>query len=409
MPKTITLIRHAETNANRDRRWQGTSESGLSSHGEEQLSRLAARFTGFTPDQLIASDLPRTMRTAEAFGTPSPDKDWREFSIGNWEGLTTDEVVDRYPGQFEAFIRGDDVAPGGGELMSVFGRRIAGAFERLVESMDADDHAVVVAHGGSIWALMSYILGIEGGAAMIPSHNTARTEIIVFENGDRKVHIFNDASHLDATARQFGPEGQTVTFVRHGQSEGNVAGTWDGRLNSTLTDRGVAQATAAGAVAPRVPTIYTSPLKRAASTAALIGEALDVEPIPDDGLMEMYFGGWEGLTTEEILEHYREEFEAYADGTTDDPVGSTGGESLTAVGDRMAATMTSMWGRSNGDPFVAVSHGAAIRALALNVLGLKNIGRLRLIVPRNTSMTSMVLTETRPVVASYNVAPHMDE
>jgi broad specificity phosphatase PhoE len=158
-----------------------------------------------------------------------------------------------------------------------------------------------------------------------------------------------------------------------------------------------------------VPTIYTSPLKRAASTAALIGEALDVEPIPDDGLMEMYFGGWEGLTTEEILERYREDFDAYADGTTDDPVGSTGGESLTAVGERMAATMTSMWDRSNGDPFVAVSHGAAIRALALNVLGLKNIGRLRLIVPRNTSMTSMVLTETRPVVASYNVAPHMDE
>jgi broad specificity phosphatase PhoE len=75
----------------------------------------------------------------------------------------------------------------------------------------------------------------------------------------------------------------------------------------------------------------------------------------------------------------------------------------------MAATLTSMWGRSNGDPFMAVSHGAAIRALALNVLGLKNIGRQRLIVPRNTSMTSMIITETRPVVASYNVAPHMDD
>jgi broad specificity phosphatase PhoE len=373
------------------------------------LERLAERFAGFKPDLLVASDLSRTMRTADVFGTATPDSDWREFSIGRWEGLTTDEVNEQYPEEFGAFVRGEDVSPGGGEQMSVFGKRIAGAFNRLVDAMDDNGHAVVVSHGGAIWSLLSHILGVKGGAAMIPSHNTARTEVIVYENGDRKVHIFNDASHLDETAQQFGPSGQTVTFVRHGQSEGNVLGTWDGRINTALTARGIAQATAAAAVAPRVPTIYTSPLKRAASTAALIGEAVDVEPIPDEGLMEMFFGGWEGLTTDEILDRYREDFDAYADGTTDDPVGSTGGESLGAVGDRMAATLTSMRGRSNGDPFVAVSHGAAIRALALNILGLKNIGRQRLIVPRNTSMTSMILTETRPVVASYNVAPHMDE
>lgn len=409
MPKTITLIRHAETNANRERRWQGTSDSGISPHGEDQLDRLAARYSGFRPDVLVASDLSRTMRTAEVFGTPTPDPAWREFSIGKWEGLTTDEVNERYPDDFGAFIRGEDIAPGGGEQMSVFGKRIAGAFDRLVESMDDSDHAVVVSHGGAIWSLLSHILGIEGGAAMIPSHNTARTEIIVFENGDRKVHIFNDASHLDGTARQFGPKGQTVTFVRHGQSEGNVLGTWDGRVNTALTARGIAQAREAATVAPKVPTIYTSPLRRAASTAALIGEELDVEPIPDEGLVEMYFGGWEGLTTDEILERYREDFDAYADGSTDDPVGSTGGESLADVGERMAATLMSLHARSNGDSFIAVSHGAAIRALALNVLGLRNIGRQRLTVPRNASMTSMIITETRPVVASYNVAPHMDE
>jgi broad specificity phosphatase PhoE len=409
VPKTITLIRHAETNSNREQRWQGNSESGISPHGEDQLRRLAERFGDFKPDLLVASDLPRTMRTAEVFGSATPDAAWREFAIGSWEGLTTDEVIDRHPEDFQAFVRGEDVAPGGGELMSDFGRRISGAFNRLVESMANDSHAVVVAHGGSIWSLVSHLLGIRGGAALIPSHNTARTEVIVYENGDQKVHIFNDASHLDEVSQQFGPAGQMVTFVRHGQSEGNVAGTWDGRINSALTKRGISQATAAAAVAPRVPTIFTSPLRRAASTAALIGDAIDVEPIPDDGLMEMYFGGWEGLTTVEILENYREEFEAYADGSTDDPVGSTGGESLGAVGERMAATLATMGNRSNGHPFVAVSHGAAIRALALNVLGLKNIGRQRLIVPRNTSMTSLVLTETRPVVASYNVAPHMDE
>lgn len=408
MAKTITVIRHAETNANQQRRWQGTSDSGISEVGNDQLVRLAERFGDRDPGLLVSSDLPRTLATAAVIGDARPDPSWREFSIGRWEGLTSDEVMVKYPDEYRAFVAGDDVEPGGGDRMSDFRARILAAFDRLVDELPDDGHATVITHGGAIWALLSSILEIGRGASMIPSHNTAMTEIADFGDGRRVIKVFNDASHLDATTTQFGPSGDLVTFVRHGESEGNVAGRWDGTVDSALTQRGERQAKAAAGVVPKPTTIFASPQTRAASTARILGEHHGVEPIVDERLREMAFGGWDGLTTEQIIERYPEDFAAYGRGETDDPVADSGGESLPVVGERMRQALEHIASNGYGSPIVAVSHGAAIRALTLNVLGLRRAGRRFMIVPRNTSMSSMIVTDGKPVLASYNIAPHLE-
>jgi len=408
VPKTITVVRHAETNANSERRWQGTTDSGISPVGKGQLDRLAVRFRDRDPGLFVASDLARTQETAAVIGDARPDPSWREFSIGRWEGLTSDDVMERYPAEYRAFISGEDVQPGGGDRMSDFRIRILAAFDRLVDETPDDGHATVVTHGGAIWALLSSILEIGRGAAMIPSHNTALTEIVDFGDGRRVIKVFNDASHLESTTTQFGPEGDLVMFIRHGESEGNIAGRWDGTVDSALTPHGEEQASAAAMVAPRPSTMFASPQTRAATTARIIGTHHGVVPIVDDRLREMAFGGWDGLTTEQIKAQFPEDFEAYGRGETDDPVASSGGESLGAVGERMRSTLTDMSANGHGSPIVAVSHGAAIRALMLNVLGLTNVGRRFIIVPRNTSMSSIVVSDGNPVVASYNVAPHLE-
>jgi probable phosphoglycerate mutase len=314
----------------------------------------------------------------------------------------------RYPDEYKAFIAGDDVEPGGGDRMSDFRARILEAFERLVEELPDDGHATVVTHGGVIWALLSSILEIGRGASMIPSHNTAMTEIADFGDGRRVIKVFNDASHLDTTTTQFGPSGDLVTFVRHGESEGNVAGRWDGTVDSALTERGEEQARAAASTVPKPTSIFASPQTRAATTAQILGEYHGVEPIVDVRLREMAFGGWDGLTTEQIIERYPEDFAAYGRGETDDPVAASGGESIPVVGERMREALSHISSNGYGSPIVAVSHGAAIRALSLNVLGLKRAGRKYMIVPRNTSMSSIVVAEGKPVLASFNVAPHLE-
>lgn len=407
MAKTITLIRHAQTNANRDHMWQGTLDTGLSPQGIAQLDLLANRFADRRPDVVLSSDLDRARRTASTISdTVVTDRQWREFGVGSWEGKTTSQIIEEYPAQMEAFLAGEDVAPGGGELMSVFGERIVAAFWDLVAGMSDGDHAHVVTHGGAIWALLSHVLGRKGLAtAMTVTSNTALTEITVSDDGDPQLTMFNDATHLVEPSVQFMPDGRTVTLFRHGQSEGNISGRWQGRTDSPLTDTGRRQAAQASAHAPRVPKMYTSPLSRAMMTAEIIGTSIGVEPVPTDGLMEMAFGSWEDLTYEEVAASDPELFTSVFVDEIDLPRGRTG-ETFAAAGTRLSRTITSLVGETEGD-LGMVSHGAAIRAYVIDILGLSFAERNRIPVARNTSMTSVLYAGDRTMLSSYNVAPHM--
>ena len=405
--KTITLIRHAQTNANRAHMWQGNLDTGLSDVGIRQLGCLGRRFEGARPEFVISSDLGRAKLTASAVSdTVHPDKAWREFGVGSWEGRTTTEILAQDPDLMEAFLSGEDVAPGGGELMSDFGERIVGAFSDLVAHMGDGDHVHVVTHGGAIWVLLSHILGHSGLAtAMTVTSNTAVTVVTVGDGGDPELTVFNDATHLEAPSVQFMPEGKTVTLFRHGQSVGNVAGTWQGRTDGALTAVGEFQAAEAAMHAPSVSAMYTSPLLRARVTAEIIGERLGIAPMPVDGLVELAFGAWEDLTYEQASAQDPELVSRIYEQGIDLPRGGTG-ETFAEAGERLAETVASLGDTTDGD-IAVVSHGAAIRAYIVGILGLEFSERNRISLMRNTAMSSVLYAGGRQMVSSYNVAPHL--
>lgn len=407
MAKTVTLIRHAETDANAARVWQGTTDSQLSDVGRQQLAMLADRVQSLSPDLVVASDLSRTMATSAVFGDVELDPGFREFSIGNWEGLTSVQVAEKYPEEWAAFLRWDDMAPGGGEPLSEFAVRINGALDSVIERLDDGGHGVVVTHGGVIWSLLSQALGSSTAARMIPAHNTSLSRIEIGDDGRKRIVVFNDAGHIPPPAPQFGPTGQIATLVRHGQSEGNLTGKWHGISESALTDLGRQQAKLAAPHTPRTDTMFTSPLSRAHDTAQIISEHHGVSPQVDPGLVEMSFGEWEGLSTAEIYERYASEMALYDNGDADDLPRGVTGESLTGAGNRMRTSVATLASGTEGS-FVAVSHGAAIRALALNVLGVNNAGRGKVALVRNTSISSFVVNPLGMVLASYNTGPHLD-
>jgi broad specificity phosphatase PhoE len=408
MARTVTLIRHAETNANSVGRWQGSADSGISPRGEEQLIALAARQNGSIRDVLVASDLPRTMRTASFLGDAVPNAAWREFGVGDWEGMTTAEITDKFPGQMEAFFSGQDVTPEGGERMSDFGERVVGAFEELVAFLDAGQSATVVTHGGVIWTIMGHILGrSDGPMKMIPSHNTASTVIRIDSDGDKQVNVFNDATHLATVPRQFGPGGTVVSLFRHGQSEANVDGRWQGRTDSPLTPLGRSQVEAAARAAPSVEALFTSPLGRTVETASILAAAAGISPADSEGLIEMSFGNWENMTIDEAIADDSELFDLiYAQGE-DMPRGRDG-ETFSEAGRRVHTTVESLASDTGFDHIGVVSHGAAIRAYITGVVGLSFPARNRLPIPRNSSMSQIRQTPQGPVLAAYNVAPHLD-
>lgn len=380
----------------------------LSDRGLDQVDRLGKRVADWKSTRVVASDLERTMITASVFDNVEPDPRWREFDVGAWEGMRSDEIRIAFPGQLEALMAGEDVVLGGAERLSDFNVRIVDAFDSLVASMDDGEEVVVVSHGGAIWALITHVLGQSGrSASLIPSHNTAVTRVRIDDDGASQLSVFNDGSHLDVLPTQFGPQGSVVSVFRHGQTEGNVAGRWQGRSDSPLTELGVWQVEQATQVSPSLDSLFTSPLGRTVATAAIIGQPHGLTPNADAGLIEMSFGSWENMTTSEAAVADPELFdEIYGRGVDNKRGGD--GESFGEAGARMVGTVADIAQSSSDSEIGVVSHGAAIRAYVTDLVGLGFADRNRLPIPRNSSMTRVVYDGDRAVLAGYNVAPHLD-
>lgn len=163
----LLLVRHAQSVWNAAGRWQGWSDASLSEVGllqAEQAGRSLAA-AGVAPDIVACSDLARSRRTAEvlaaAVGHTKPlvlDPDLREHNLGDWQGLTTEEINARWPDQLERWRGGDLESIPGGEPRGSFADRAMSALRRLAVG-NLDGLVLVVAHGGVVMALENSLDG----------------------------------------------------------------------------------------------------------------------------------------------------------------------------------------------------------------------------------------------------------
>jgi len=153
-----------------------------------------------------------------------------------------------------------------------------------------------------------------------------------------------------------------VVLLRHGRTEWNATGRFQGQLDSPLDGIGRAQAEAAAiAVAPMRPNaVVTSDLSRAADTAALVAAEADVEAVVDPRLREIFLGTWQGLTRAEAREQFPEE---YASWQTGEDARRGDGETYAEVGARAAECVVEWMERlGSGGLLIAVTHGGTARA-----------------------------------------------
>ena len=159
-----------------------------------------------------------------------------------------------------------------------------------------------------------------------------------------------------------------LVLLRHGQTEWARDGRHTGLSDLPLTDVGEQQARdAAGLVtellgghAPAL--VLTSPLRRAADTARLAGLHAEVEP----RLVEWDYGGYEGLTGDQIRARTGEDWTVFDDGVVP---GATPGETLQQVADRGRAVIVRVQPCLATGDVVLVGHGHALRVLAACWLG----------------------------------------
>jgi glucosyl-3-phosphoglycerate phosphatase len=153
------LWRHGQTTWNVEHRFQGQTDIPLDETGEAQAEYTARRLATLGPKAIFASDLSRAQQTAAALATLTglrvvPDKDLRERFGGEWEGLSDEEIRERYPAERATWN------PPNGEPTAAVADRTAGALARIAASL-ADGHlAVVVGHGAALRLGMERILGL---------------------------------------------------------------------------------------------------------------------------------------------------------------------------------------------------------------------------------------------------------
>jgi probable phosphoglycerate mutase len=402
----ITLIRHPETTSNAAGTWQGQADSPLSPQGREQLDRLAARLAGGRPTLMLSSELGRAVTSAAALGEAVPDETWNEMDLGSWDGLTPAEIRERFPEESAALFSGADIRVGGGERFSEFAARTRAALTDLVGRLDDGDRAVVVTHGGVIHSLTGWVLGIDSRAVLAMVANTSLTTLRSAGEYRRRVMVYNDVSHLEAPVADSGAP--QVLLFRHGQTDANVSGRWQGRGPGALTDLGRAQAAGLAETAPEFGVLYSSPLDRALHTASVLGDRRGVAVRPVDDLVEMDFGAWENLTAEQAeAEDPVTYARIYGEGEEDLPRGRTG-ESFANAGSRMADAVARLVAGNGAETVAMVVHGGATRAYVARLLGLSFAERERLALLRNTAFARIGFPPAGPALVQYNIAPHAE-
>jgi broad specificity phosphatase PhoE len=164
-----------------------------------------------------------------------------------------------------------------------------------------------------------------------------------------------------------------IILTRHGETEWNRIERYRGRADVPLNPRGLAQAerTAQRVAAEWAPKrVYSSPLSRALQTAEAIARLCQASLRPEQGLADINYGRWQGLTPEEARERWPKVYEAWY--SRPQQACLPEGESLEAVRARAMQSVQNLVARHPSETIVLVSHTIVDRVILLGVLDLDN-------------------------------------
>ncbi len=210
-PARLILVRHAETEWNTARVFQGRLDSRLTATGLEQVRRLADRLEYETPIAAIySSDQGRAMQTAELIASSLrlaviPRADLREIDCGDWTGMSYDDVMLAWPDDHANWRGRPDLhcMPNGESVADV--QRRALRFLEEVRRLHPGQTVCAVSHSTVVRSAVCYLLGLpleklwEG-----PRQPNCAVNLIELREDRGSITLVGDATHL---------EGLTLTAV----------------------------------------------------------------------------------------------------------------------------------------------------------------------------------------------------
>ena len=197
----VIVVRHGETQWNIEGRRQGHLDSTLTAKGRAQAEALAGRFGPESCTAIYSSDLGRAFETARIIAARTgheivPDRRLRERHLGVFQGLSGDEIRERYPREYDEHRNdsADYAVPGGESFRDQTARNIL-CLEELARRHPGEV-VMVVTHGGVLSALFRHTLAIPLDAPRRFAFKNASVNLFRYRDGAWTLETWGDVSHL---------------------------------------------------------------------------------------------------------------------------------------------------------------------------------------------------------------------
>lgn len=199
-PKLVYLVRHGETDYNRNHRWQGQLDIPLNATGRDQATRLAHHLRDTAIDACYSSDLSRAYETAQLalqFHDVSIQSEprLREMHVGIFQGKTRAELQVEHPSEYAQWNADDGYAPPDGEARNMLRDRAYAAWLDIISTAPYEN-IMIVTHGGTLRMMLPRIL--QNMSRYIPRFPNTSVTLLEREWATSWVMVLGGATpHLD--------------------------------------------------------------------------------------------------------------------------------------------------------------------------------------------------------------------
>jgi broad specificity phosphatase PhoE len=392
----VIIVRHGQSSYNIERRIQGrTDASTLTEKGQQDAIKVGQALGSISFHAIYSSPLQRAKSTAELILSQltnttaliQPAESLREIDLPLWAGMLTTEVKEKFPEDYRLWkesphelkmtINENGTTKEHFPVLSLYAQ--AKQFWQEILSIHQGETILIVGHNGINRALISTALGIAPSRYHCLQQSNCAISVLNFAGGlgePVQLESMNQTQHLGETLPSLRPghKGVRLLLVRHGETEWNRQGRFQGQIDVPLNDNGRSQAAKAGEFLKDVAIDFavSSTMARPKETAEIILKPHpDVKLEVDAGLREISHGLWEGKFESEIDQEFPGELQRWR--TVPGEVQMPEGENLQDVWERSVAAWQSIIETALANQFhtgLIVAHDATNKTLLCYLLGL---------------------------------------
>lgn len=393
----VIIVRHGQSTYNTEKRIQGRSDaSQLTEKGRLDASLVGKALSNISFNAIYSSPLQRAFLTADIIcrdsgqsAVPQTSDNLMEVDLPLWVGMTTTEVKEKFPEEYTTWHSCPDkfmmrISTPSGErehfpILSLYEQ--AKQFWEEILGRHKGETILVIGHNGINRALISTALSISPARYHSLQQSNCGISVLNFSGGlgeNVQLESMNQTQHMRETMPSVRPghEGIRLLLVRHGETEWNRQGRFQGQIDVPLNDNGRLQASKAGEFLKEVKIDFavSSPMARPKETAEIILQSHpNVELKYNADLREISHGLWEGKFEKEIEQEYPGELERWR--TIPAQVQMPEGENLQQVCERSTSVWQSIIHKALSEQRnigLIVAHDATNKTLLCHILGLSS-------------------------------------